>query len=304
MKVIPYVLAVLFLVGALTVTSMRHALIHQAGERIYVGSVSATREVNNQHELKRFQRRSEVIGPARKKAEQKPDSDGEPVSHRPWHCPTYDSLLDINQLDVRKAGMVDTYVVFTRLLRLLYSHQPWWEAGLDEQIADRLVPHLKKALSHPEALGTLNLGDPHLQQLFYRMLKGAEGTPSLMDYITAEKPGSGAKINVFFAPIELLAAVFDNPDAAIEIVEFRQQLITKMEKPEDQATLGLSPAQRRTQLYEEMTAHLTQYGDARARATMVLEPTFEPKVKYRYAVISGIDPVTRIESKQRLRVDL
>jgi hypothetical protein len=76
----------------------------------------------------------------------------------------------------------------------------------------------KKYLSKPNELADLELEDPFLQEIFYKILKGAqiesseEGYPSLLKFLTI-KTREKTKINLFFAPYELLRALYDEPTA-------------------------------------------------------------------------------------------
>lgn len=73
-------------------------------------------------------------------------------------------------------------------------------------------------LSHPNDLALLELEDSNLQEIFYKILKGAqieysqEGYPSLLKFLTL-KVRNKTKINLFFAPDELLRVLYDEPTA-------------------------------------------------------------------------------------------
>src|SRR5438046_2152038 len=103
MKLIPYVLAVLFLMGLLTVTSVRQTLVHHAGERSYAAIVNAMRLERNNYDEIRYQQPS-PIKRAAPKTQPKPDKsvsedpDEDAPAENRWRFTRYDTLLDLNQL--------------------------------------------------------------------------------------------------------------------------------------------------------------------------------------------------------------
>jgi hypothetical protein len=308
MKLLPYVLAILMLLGLLTITSVRQTLVHQSTERAYVGALTAMRVERNNYDRMRFTQPTAIKGPHRERAKPKPDENKEASdeeSENRWTFSRYDTLLDVNQLHlhqtrVQSGGTIDHYVVLTRLLRNLYSEAPWWTQGLEYRIADQLVAQIDGKLPSPDAIATVDMKDPRLQEIFYRMLKGGDNLPALLDFLTAEQSGRTQPINFWHAPQELLAALFDSPTIAQAIVAKRAELIQEMESRKT----AVRTAERSRILQTAMSTLLSQLGANRAAMDKQLtENLITPRrSKYRYLLVTGKDPATGIEVKQRIRI--
>jgi hypothetical protein len=310
MKVVPYVLAILFLMGLLTLSSVRQTLVHQSGERAYVGAISALREGRSQYDTVRFMQPSPIKGPrkssSRPPRQEAPEGDDEESQNR-WRFTRYDTLLDLNQLPqhqtkIHQGGLIDHYKVLTRLLHLLYSNQPWWSEGLEHEIADALVAKLDGKLPSPDQVANIDLGDQRLQDIYYRMIKGGDQIPSLLDYLSAEPASKPQPINLYHAPEALIAALFDSAEQAHEIVLFRTELIKKMEERTDAVSTG----ERNRTLNTAMSQKLADMGINRALYNkQLIEIQVKPRnAKYRYITLIGRDPATQIETKQRIRIEL
>lgn len=97
-------------------------------------------------------------------------------------------------------------------------------------------PEIQQRLSCADDLSMFQFEDPALQEIFYHILKGGEAVkedrtvisyPSLLEFIIIEPNRRKFKINVHYAPKELLSAVLNHSQAAEELVAVREALHTQ-----------------------------------------------------------------------------
>ncbi len=117
------------------------------------------------------------------------------------------------------------YEVGARLMRHLYSEAPFYRPGDEYRILDALIALKEETESFttPDELSTLTFEDEALQKVFYSMLKGAEGTPSFLHYITYD-PGKKSKVYLMFAAPSLIEALVENRQLTDKIVVLRNTL--------------------------------------------------------------------------------
>jgi len=135
------------------------------------------------------------------------------------------------------------YETAAALMRHLYSTQFSFcsHAHVEYKILDALIrqQELARHFMYPDDLGSLDLGDQELQKLFYQMLKGDIG-PSLLHFITYDTvtTRSQKKLNLLFAPHELLTILFPRNSADVErlvqeiwedILSSREESLTRTE---------------------------------------------------------------------------
>lgn len=77
----------------------------------------------------------------------------------------------------------------------------------------------KILLSNPTDLAAIKMDTEEQQEIFYQLLKGP-----LLDFITVEPNRRKRSINLHYAPVELIEAIFEDKDIAQEIVTKREIL--------------------------------------------------------------------------------
>ncbi len=121
------------------------------------------------------------------------------------------------------------YETAAQLMRLLYGDTQFFQTvpNPEYQILDRLKERAEACSEfvYPDELATLSLGHPELQMIFYQMLKG-EHAPSLLRFITFDTKltREQGKINLCFAPEEILTAIFPNERIYQRIKQLREKL--------------------------------------------------------------------------------
>ncbi|MCH9634241.1 MAG: hypothetical protein S4CHLAM7_09860 [Chlamydiae bacterium] len=121
--------------------------------------------------------------------------------------------------------------VFIALFEKLYKNQPFYKDSLAKDLLETLRKLVRTSengskkkvkIEKPEDLASLNLKDPELQAIFYKILKGCEvegkkgGYPSLCKFLIVHNYST--KINLYSAPYEILSALF-NDETANYIIE-------------------------------------------------------------------------------------
>ncbi|MCH9626857.1 MAG: hypothetical protein S4CHLAM2_04880 [Chlamydiales bacterium] len=120
---------------------------------------------------------------------------------------------------------LSTYEVGARLMRHLYAEASFYRPGDEYRILDALIALKEETTSFttPDELSTLTFQDEALQYVFYSMLKGAEGSPSLLHYLTYD-PDKKSKVYLMFAAPCLIQALVENSQLTEKIVALRSTL--------------------------------------------------------------------------------
>lgn len=120
------------------------------------------------------------------------------------------------------------YETAAKLLQNLYGNQEFFSKipNAAHTLLDALIAHKEetKDFIYPDELATIDLGNANLQRLFVKMLKGAEGYPSLLNFITFDKPGNSSnkqKVNFMFVSSELMHAIA--PTIAPKLIALQKQ---------------------------------------------------------------------------------
>jgi hypothetical protein len=108
--------------------------------------------------------------------------------------------------------------------------------------------HAEK-ISFKKELADLDLGDPMLKDVFYKMLRGtrskknhdAAGYPPLTDFITVKNEKK--QISVYLASQELLFVLFDSKDVVNLILDERKKIHTEVTRKKDGLDLGAAAEQ-------------------------------------------------------------
>ncbi len=152
------------------------------------------------------------------------------------------------------------YKMAARLMRILYGSAPFYYAGAEREILDKLLE--KKSESEgfysPDQLSSIAMDHPKLQHLFYAMLKGSDGYPPLLDFITYDEEGSREmqKINLMFASEEVVRAAIDHPHLAERLLAMRNQTWTAISEQSE----GQNRTYFKTNLTEEFKKNLDSLG--------------------------------------------
>lgn len=150
------------------------------------------------------------------------------------------------------------YETAARLLRMLYQEDPLFRAipAAEYQILEALKQK-KEELEHietPDALATLLFSDPTVTTLFHHLLTGDAHFPSLLPLITFDKisPTSHAentKINLLFAPQEVLLALCNDPFLVEHLIKIRESVWQEIVQPKEEP-------QTRTLLKKKLKDHV------------------------------------------------
>ncbi len=129
---------------------------------------------------------------------------------------------------------------FKRLVDHLYSSSPF---ALD---LPNVLDCVRKALEANQAqdpssktcrpqrveLPRLDLKDPQMQKIWANMLRGrSRQYPSLLEYVCISDQRGDLKINLAFAPPELLAAVLQDDQVVATVLTKRAKLLASLEAP-------------------------------------------------------------------------
>lgn len=155
------------------------------------------------------------------------------------------------------------YEVVARLMRHLYAEATFFNPGIEYAILDALIACKEEAKSFtfPDELATLDLGDPTLQMAFYHMLKGAEGCPSLLNFITFDHETrlEKKKVNLLFAAPCVIEALL-NDDQVVEKLLTRREALWEKIFDHEAHRLERPPEKwiGRNQLKKELKADVTE----------------------------------------------
>lgn len=129
------------------------------------------------------------------------------------------------------------YQLFSHMLKVFYGNTLFKKKpkNFEHTMAEAIIEGIKKQqeeLSENEYLhlAKLRMQDPHLQSLFYRMLKGTKNHtyPALLDYISFDPKNKNEKICLACATKELLTALF-NESFSDEIWQEKQHDLELLE---------------------------------------------------------------------------
>ncbi|MCB1180726.1 MAG: hypothetical protein KDK55_01715 [Chlamydiia bacterium] len=134
------------------------------------------------------------------------------------------------------------YHLAKRLMILLYSDQPFFQniSNVADLILSKLIEKKEQTekFTHPDQLATLSLDNEDLQVIFYRMLKGDHGCPSLLNYLTFDLSknkwtANHHKINLMYANKTLINLIIENENATDSLLEMRGEMWKKILKQEE-----------------------------------------------------------------------
>ena len=172
-----------------------------------------------------------------------------------------DFTLFVNQ--AKRAGQYTQYenirLVAKNLITYLYSNQPFFMQALEQKpdLIDQLLNAIveaadalpeEKKIKKPKDLANLDLRDPVLNEVFYKMLRGTDvkkpkkgeeeenvwvdylpmnGYLKLLKYISLS---GKTKIRVYLASPQLLIAIFRDPVVVQEIIDERKRFYRELKR--------------------------------------------------------------------------
>lgn len=171
-----------------------------------------------------------------------------------------------------KAQEKELYDLFTKLIKTLYQKE-LSKQKIENTIADALISSCKKKYEAKEEiqLEKIDLKDPALQTLWYKMLKGTKGydfeknigLPSILSFIYLEDNAKENKICIPTSSKEMLTALFDNKIAE-KIWEKRKNQRTKISKEELETILKENPSFTDTNIWNYISvSHKSHNKNAR-----------------------------------------
>lgn len=271
----PYLLTVTFLMLMSILTSTEVARFADASieRKIYTDYLETTCKADRKQAVGNFENFRQTYNkhekptpppePGVPKEVQEAKQEASPVPLRvDEERPPNNSRLNFYRLlyEPQPSSGFSLYETAAELIRLLYRDAPFFRdvSGGEYRILNSLMEKKEEArdFSTPDELTTLAL-DEETQTLFYKMMKGEEGFPSLLHFITFDKPNSTRgykKINLMYAPTEILACIFKNPRLLEEVVCLRNRLWREIRHQEEhRKNLVRSQSKGRKVFSEELT---------------------------------------------------
>lgn len=148
-----------------------------------------------------------------------------------------------------KAQEKDLYDIFVRLIKTLYPKE-LVKDKMENTIADAVISSCKKKYAAKEELllEKIDLKNPDLQLLWYKMLKGTKGydfekklgLPSILSFIYLDESSKETKICIPTSSKEMLTALFDKKTAD-KIWEKRNREKIKITKEDLEKILKENP---------------------------------------------------------------
>ena len=182
------------------------------------------------------------------------------------------------------------------LMRHLYGDQPFFQevVNLEYRILDALI-QLKDMASDfffVDELATLPFNDKEVHRRFLMMLKG---TPPFLHFITYNNShGNQQKLNLMFAPTEILEVMIPDFDLFQKIVLFRNQLWEQIDYQEaNRKELSKEQVKSRTFFKEELVHYLNSLDPNLAKQ-------FDVTLGKKGSVIFVQDPASRIVKRERI----
>ncbi len=125
----------------------------------------------------------------------------------------------------------DDYERAARLLRILYGKSELFQSHerIEYELLEGLHARRDKigGMKSIDELATLVFDDPHLQTVFYQLMHGGYEMPSMMWFMVFE-PSQDRKVNLLFAPKEVLGAYLNREKLCEEIERFREELLERL----------------------------------------------------------------------------
>ncbi len=242
----PYLLTLTFLMlmSVLTSSEVVRFAQHSFGSQLhaqYQESLASLEAVKARAALEDFRKQDpEIVDEeVEEKKEVKKPSRPTPQSVRRstplefnFERPPNNSRLNLYLLlheEPHKNYPLSLYEAAARLMRLLYGESRFFEPNSEYRILDALIERKEETLAFtsPDEFAALDLGDVKLQTVLYCMLKGAEGSPSLLDFLTFDKEDLSTerrKVNLMFADPRLIEALLNNSEMTEKLLAARASL--------------------------------------------------------------------------------
>ncbi len=149
------------------------------------------------------------------------------------------------------------------LMRSLYGKMDFFNKipNAEFEILDALIAKKDETLNftYPDELATIDLSNHDLQKIFVAMLKGGNGYPSLLHYITFDSKGSSfqQKVNFMFLSPELLYAICPKASLATDLLTLQEQAWVEINYQEQNKT-EFEECKGRTELKKDLLEAFTQ----------------------------------------------
>ncbi len=215
MNILPFVVAVLFILSYGIGASFQNQLFSRRNQTANLGLLRAEQKFLRQSEEEQF---STLLGTERtvKKKEKEPSQkEASKAVPLPTINPPCARLNLFPLISEGKEAHLPLYETAAKLLRTLYAKKVFREEKQFEyKLLDALLTSAKKPLEKKDSLSleTLALKDTSLQPTYYTLLKGAKKHfPSLLDYLKIERTPS--QICLFHAHPTALSIFFGEKTA-------------------------------------------------------------------------------------------
>ncbi|MDR3624175.1 MAG: hypothetical protein P4L16_03425 [Chlamydiales bacterium] len=247
MVVIVWTLGFLMLFSTATYFRIENFQMTDARFKVYLGKKDAIRDANLMAQRMAVEVHKETRGENKSEGEKRPRST--PNKKLLYlEFPEFNAKLNLKKVfneysqGIQQMEKDGYYQVFIRLLDGLYGDHLFFNQNkntshrlaeaLMEKITFKPDPH-KIELKSTLDLASVDLKDVELQEVWYEVLKGTESRkddrskgayPSLLEFVTIEEHHKKGIINIHFASVELLTALFKCEKAALEIIARREYL--------------------------------------------------------------------------------
>jgi len=155
--------------------------------RSHTHYLNASRNAQNNFERKQYQLIKKKKKPKEEKKIQEADK-------KPTPGKKHENMPECARLNLWPLFNDDTSdlkLIFENLIHTLYSTDFFPKRKTEDLFFERVITSAKNQLKEkPDSslhLGKVHLNDPLLQSIYYAMLKGTKGLPSLLDYVKVEK---------------------------------------------------------------------------------------------------------------------
>jgi len=231
------VVAFLLIFSFAAYTMLRDRIAVEKQEWSYTGFMRTERNLRNDMERRTFKNAPKKETNAPKAAKKSEKKSGTANKSRRFKSPPSElGKLCIGTLfDKSTSPSKDIlYKTTANLIKNLYDNAPFYQeakiSNLEHSLLDAIIKK-GSSLNKLESLADLYPDNPHLAQIYYKMLKGTTifnvekqtGYPALGDYLTLGDQESKIAVHFCFAPTPLLQALFG--DKLAEAILAEEQLL-------------------------------------------------------------------------------
>lgn len=173
-----------------------------------------------------------------KKKKQKYRSLSVPFSRPPNHS-RLNLYAFLSEQDDERSRSVSWYAILSRLIKRVYVDTGHFPHGTQTLVVDALLNQKEEIIAGAQTLGEDCLSTivfpEEVADKIYRMLRGCDRYPSLLNFLHYEKKMlSQCKLNLFFMDSLLLEAVLNHTEASQQIDALRKEILDRVKYQEQE----------------------------------------------------------------------